>query len=76
MIFRSGYIGENGHLFKWTDECLVEEIEDMKSLISDMNKYMSELRINVARLKKDFEGMKTESERKGDEYLSEVWCGV
>ncbi|KAH0863488.1 hypothetical protein HID58_080699 [Brassica napus] len=58
------------HLFKWADECLVEEVEDIKSLISGMNKDISEFRLNVARLEKEIKGMKTESGRKGEECMS------
>ncbi|KAF8106169.1 hypothetical protein N665_0146s0015, partial [Sinapis alba] len=47
------------YLFKWADECLVEEVEDIKSVISGMNKDISELRLNVAWLEKEIEGMKT-----------------
>ncbi|XP_013601412.1 PREDICTED: uncharacterized protein LOC106308849 [Brassica oleracea var. oleracea] len=43
------------HLFKWADECLVEEVEDIKSLISGMNKDISEFRLNVDRLEKEIE---------------------
>ncbi|KAG5415291.1 hypothetical protein IGI04_002858, partial [Brassica rapa subsp. trilocularis] len=37
------------------DECLVEEVDDIKSLISGMNKDISEFRVNVALLKKEIE---------------------
>ncbi|XP_022570207.1 uncharacterized protein At4g04775-like [Brassica napus] len=53
------------HLFKWADECLVEEVEDINSLISGMNKDISEFRLSVARLEKEIEVMKTASEGKG-----------
>ncbi|KAG5375465.1 hypothetical protein IGI04_040061, partial [Brassica rapa subsp. trilocularis] len=59
------------HLFKWSDECLVEEVEDIKAVINGMNRDISELRVNVARLAN---GVKTESERKGGECLSESRC--
>ncbi|KAL0759142.1 hypothetical protein Bca101_075292 [Brassica carinata] len=62
------------HLFKWADECLVEEVEDIKSLISGMNKYISEFRLNVDRLEKDIEVMKTAPEGKGEECMSQGWC--
>ncbi|KAH0901506.1 hypothetical protein HID58_041009 [Brassica napus] len=58
------------HLFKWADECLVEEVEDIKSLISGMNKDISEFRLNVDRLEKEIEVMKTVSEGKGEECMS------
>ncbi|KAH0879014.1 hypothetical protein HID58_066408 [Brassica napus] len=38
------------HLFKWVDECLVEEVEDIKSVISGVNRDISEVRLNVSRL--------------------------
>ncbi|XP_033132001.1 uncharacterized protein LOC117126882 [Brassica rapa] len=59
------------HLFKWADECLVEEVEDIKAVINGMNRDISELRVNVAQLAN---GVKTESERKGGECLSESRC--
>ncbi|KAH0873089.1 hypothetical protein HID58_070451, partial [Brassica napus] len=62
------------HLFKWADECLVEEVGDIKSLISGMNKDISEFRLNVARLEKEIEVMKTESEEKGEECMSQGRC--
>ncbi|CAN7069873.1 unnamed protein product [Brassica oleracea var. botrytis] len=52
------------HLFKWADECLVEEVEDIMSLKSSMNKDISEFRLNVDRLEKEIEVMKTASEGK------------
>ncbi|KAG5410994.1 hypothetical protein IGI04_007313 [Brassica rapa subsp. trilocularis] len=52
---------QKSHLFKWADECLVEEVEDIKAVINGMNRDISELRVNVARLAN---GLKTESERK------------
>ncbi|CAN7076161.1 unnamed protein product [Brassica oleracea var. botrytis] len=58
------------HLFKWADECLVEEVEDIKSLISGMNKDISEFRLNVDRLEKEIEVMNTASEGKGEECMS------
>ncbi|KAH0859177.1 hypothetical protein HID58_087438, partial [Brassica napus] len=62
------------HLFKWADECLVEEVEDIKSLISGINKDISEFRLNVVRLEKEIEVMKTESEGKGEECMSQGRC--
>ncbi|XP_048623775.1 uncharacterized protein At4g04775-like [Brassica napus] len=62
------------HLFKWADECLVEEVEDINSLISGMNKDISEFRLSVARLEKEIEVMKTASERKGEECMSQGRC--
>ncbi|KAL0749454.1 hypothetical protein Bca101_031457 [Brassica carinata] len=62
------------HLFKWADECLVEEVEDIKSLISGMNKDISEFRLNVDRLEKEIEVMKTASEGKGEECMSQGRC--
>ncbi|KAF8110125.1 hypothetical protein N665_0087s0006 [Sinapis alba] len=62
------------YLFKWTNECLVEEVEDIKSMISGMNKDISELRLNVVPLEKEIEGIKREYERKGDECMSHSRC--
>ncbi|KAL0748046.1 hypothetical protein Bca101_030048 [Brassica carinata] len=67
-----GYIQR--HLFKWTDECLVEEVEDTKSLISGMNKDISKFRLNVDRLEKEVEVMKMASEGKGEECMSQGRC--
>ena len=52
----------------------MEEVGDIKSLISGMNKDISEFRLNVARLEKEIEGMKTESEKKGEECMSQGRC--
>jgi len=52
---------------------LVKEVEDIKSLISGMNKDISEFRLSVARLEKEIEVMKTASERKG-ECMSQGRC--
>lgn len=49
----------------------MEEVEDIKAVINGMNRDISELRVNVARLAN---GVKTESERKGGECLSESRC--
>ncbi|KAL0656652.1 hypothetical protein Bca4012_077236 [Brassica carinata] len=62
------------HLFKWADECLVEEVEDINSLISGMNKDISKFRLSVARLEKEIEVMKTASEGKGEECMSQGRC--
>ena len=43
---------------------MVEEVEDIMSLISDMNKDISEFRLSVARLEKEIEVMKTASGEK------------
>ena len=43
---------------------MVEEVEDIKSLISGMNKDISEFRLSVARLEKEIEVMKTSSKGK------------
>ena len=52
---------------------MVEEFEDIKSLISGMNKDISEFRLSVARLEKEIEVMKTSSEGKGEECMSQGW---
>ena len=53
---------------------MVEEVEDIKSLISGMNKDISEFRLNVDRLEKEIEVMKTASEGKGEEYMTQGRC--
>ncbi|KAH0862589.1 hypothetical protein HID58_079800, partial [Brassica napus] len=77
-IFTSGSATNPRRLYyccaKGYNKCLVEEVEDIKSLISGMNKDISEFRLIVARLEKEIEGMKTESERKGEECMSQGRC--
>ncbi|KAF2575921.1 hypothetical protein F2Q70_00003127 [Brassica cretica] len=75
-ISTSGTATSPGRLdiYKWVDECLVEEVEDIKSLISGMNKDISEFRLNVDRLEKEIEVMKTASEGKGEECMSQGRC--
>ncbi|KAF2582748.1 hypothetical protein F2Q68_00004701 [Brassica cretica] len=50
------------------------KVEDKKSLISGMNKDISEFRLNVDRLEKEIEVMKTASEGKGEECMSQGRC--
>ncbi|KAL0734183.1 hypothetical protein Bca4012_010393 [Brassica carinata] len=65
------------HLFKWVDECLVEEVEDIKPVIRGMNDDISFLLLNVARLGKEIEVIKTAHVRKRDECMRNVVvCGV
>lgn len=63
------------HLFKWTDECMVEEIDDLKTMLSDEKEDMLELRATVSGFEKELEDMKKmimelENERK--DCISEV----
>ena len=53
---------------------MVKEVEDIKSLISGMNKDISEFRLSLARLEKEIEVMKTSSEGKGEECMSQGRC--
>ena len=53
---------------------MVEEVDDIKSLISGMNKDISEFRVNVALLQKEIEVMKTASGGKGEECMSQGRC--
>ncbi|KAL0802877.1 hypothetical protein Bca101_058053 [Brassica carinata] len=65
------------HLFKWVDECLVEEVEDIKPVIRGMNDDISFLILSVARLGKEIEVIKTAHVRKRDECMRNVVvCGV
>ncbi|KAG2303923.1 hypothetical protein Bca52824_032574 [Brassica carinata] len=65
------------HLFKWVDECLVEEVEDIKPVIRGMNDDISFLILNVARLGKEIEVIKMAHVRKRDECMRNVVvCGV
>jgi len=51
-------VKEKFHLFKWSDEGAVEEIEDLKGMVSDVKGGVSDLRAQIAGLEKDCEGMK------------------
>ena len=53
---------------------MVEEVDDIKSLISGMNKDISEFRVNVALLEKEIEVMKTAYVGKGEECMSQGRC--
>ncbi|WZZ65972.1 hypothetical protein YC2023_077342 [Brassica napus] len=46
------------HLFKWTDESMVEEIKDINVMLSDVKGDISYLKGEVVGLKKKLEGMK------------------
>ncbi|KAL0796379.1 hypothetical protein Bca101_067756 [Brassica carinata] len=65
------------HLFKWVDECLVEEVKDIKPVIRGMNDDISFLILSVAGLGKEIEVIKTAHVRKRDECMRNVVvCGV
>ncbi|KAF8091031.1 hypothetical protein N665_0458s0031 [Sinapis alba] len=71
----NGSEGDKFHLFKWTDECMVEEIDDLKTMLSDEKEDMLELRATVSGFEKELEDMKKmimelENERK--DCISEV----
>lgn len=56
------------HLFTWTDECVVEEIEDLKSMMSDVKREKSDLRVEVVELQKELEQIKLSLERDRNGY--------
>ena len=43
------------HLFTWTDERIVEEVEDMKVLVSDLEEKVSDMRSEMVGLAKQLE---------------------
>lgn len=42
-------------MFTWTDERVVEEVEDLKCLVSDLEAEVSEVKADVAGLEKQVE---------------------
>ncbi|RIA05026.1 hypothetical protein BRARA_K00631, partial [Brassica rapa] len=63
-----GSEGDKFHLFTWTDECVVEEIEDLKSMMSDVKREKSDLRVEVVELQKELEQIKLSLERDRNGY--------
>ncbi|CAH8363766.1 unnamed protein product [Eruca vesicaria subsp. sativa] len=59
---------KKSHLFTWTDECMVEEIEDLKDFVSDVKGEISILRGEIDGLEKELERskLKIQSEIKGN----------
>nr|VDC72400.1 unnamed protein product [Brassica rapa] len=51
----NGCEGDKYHLFTWTDERVVEEVEDLKCLVSDLEAEVSEVKADVAGLEKQVE---------------------
>ncbi|CAN7015930.1 unnamed protein product, partial [Brassica oleracea var. botrytis] len=45
------------HLFKWTDESAVEEIEDLKVLVNDLKGEIADLRADRVGFEKELGGM-------------------
>lgn len=64
------------HVFTWTDERVVEEIEDLKSIMSDAKGEMSELRAQVVGLEKQLERSKLMIELERDTKGSLKGCCV
>ncbi|KAF8100724.1 hypothetical protein N665_0218s0062 [Sinapis alba] len=54
----NGYDGDKQHLFTWTDERLVEEIEDLQCEASNVKGEVSELKADMVGLEKLVEGTK------------------
>ncbi|XP_048615704.1 uncharacterized protein At4g04775-like [Brassica napus] len=52
------FVKDKYHLFKWTDESMVEEIKDINVMLSDVKGDISYLKGEVVGLKKKLEGMK------------------
>lgn len=50
------------HLFNWTDECMVEEIEDLKDTVSEVKGELSGLTSQIRGLEKEVERGKFEIE--------------
>lgn len=46
---------DKDHLFTWTDERVVEEVEDLKVLVTDLKEDLSELRAEMVVLAKQLE---------------------
>ncbi|KAF3494642.1 hypothetical protein DY000_02056948, partial [Brassica cretica] len=51
----NGSEGDKYHLFTWTDKRVVEEVEDLKCLVSDLEAELSEVKADVAGLEKQVE---------------------
>ncbi|KAF8097728.1 hypothetical protein N665_0283s0032 [Sinapis alba] len=54
----NGSEGDKFHLFTWTDERLVEEIEDMKMLATDLKGELSALRSEIIGMEKQMQQSK------------------
>ncbi|RIA04676.1 hypothetical protein BRARA_K01066, partial [Brassica rapa] len=72
----NGSEGDKFHVFTWTDERVVEEIEDLKSIMSDAKGEMSELRAQVVGLEKQLERSKLMIELERDTKGSLKGCCV
>ncbi|CAH8389274.1 unnamed protein product [Eruca vesicaria subsp. sativa] len=46
---------DKSHLFSWTDECMVEEIEDLKSTVTDVKAEISEIKSEFLSLEKQLQ---------------------
>lgn len=57
-LFVANIAQDKYHLFTWTDERVVEEVEDLKCLVSDFESELSELKADVAGLEKQVEHSK------------------
>ncbi|KAL0742492.1 hypothetical protein Bca4012_084005 [Brassica carinata] len=76
LVFTSKYCKSHSAIMLYIS-CLVEEVEDIKPMIRGMNDDISFLILNVARLGKEIEVMKTAHVRKRDECMKNVVvCGV
>ncbi|KAF3570778.1 hypothetical protein F2Q69_00062534 [Brassica cretica] len=57
-LFVANITHDKYHLFTWTDERFVEEVENLKCLVSDLESELSELKADVAGLEKQVEHSK------------------
>nr|VDC66004.1 unnamed protein product [Brassica rapa] len=46
---------DKSHLFSWTDECMVEEIYDLKEMVTHLKGDIADLRGEIGGLQKDIE---------------------
>ncbi|KAL0701734.1 hypothetical protein Bca4012_057856 [Brassica carinata] len=54
----NGSEGDKNHLFTWTDERVVEDVEDLKCMVTDLKAELSEVRADVVGLEKQLEHSK------------------
>ncbi|KAH0862244.1 hypothetical protein HID58_079455, partial [Brassica napus] len=53
--YRNSVDADNYHLFTWTDERVVEEVEDVKCMVNDIKTQLSEVKADVAGLENQLE---------------------
>ncbi|KAF8109039.1 hypothetical protein N665_0104s0343 [Sinapis alba] len=60
--------GDKSHLFTWTDECVVEEVVDLKCSVSELKTEMSDLRSGILLLERKTDLCKVMAEK------NKKWC--